>query len=201
MNGQSLVGSWVATSPDSLKSAKYIFSSDGSFVLFEKTSPGEWEQGNHGKYHEANGRMIFFSDDETCGQILFDFGMSNTEIAFGMKKAIACERTLDGVWTVAEATEIFDVSEVTIGMVTIDDGIYNYFTITESSKGFRDLRQDNSYGKVSPETKTITISCSNPEHAMPFFNQSGCWDYHVVDGVLVILNDTTWRSYFIKEQS
>lgn len=201
MGGQSLVGSWVATSPDSLKSEKYVFGSDGSFVRFQKKNPGEWEQENHGKYSETNGRLILASDNEKFGQILFDFGRNDTEIAFGIKKAIACEHTLSGVWTVAEATEFLNVSEVTIGMVTITDGIYNYFAITESSEGFRDIREDNSYCKVSPDTKSITISCSNPDHAMPFFNQSGCWDYHVVDGILVILNDMTWNTYFIKESA
>ena len=202
MEEQSLEGTWLATSVDGTENCRYVFKSNGQFEYWTYKVNEDWKLAGKGTFDNIHKEIHFISDGYPVNErISFAFGLEGNELALGIRKLIASETTLAGIWSTVDVQQYGNAEILSTAFVDLSPPVFSYFYINQNSKGDRDMCQSDGY--FNPGDGCVQISDpyndENDNKGFPFFI-SGTWDYHVVNGVLVILNNTTWNSYFVKEE-
>jgi hypothetical protein len=198
MKEQSLEGSWIATSLNSNDKVKYIFMSNNQYEYWSYSDGTGWQQTDHGTYQHFNKELSFSSEGSLPSEsIMFALGVDGDKLALGIRKIFADESNLSGLWTVTGGTSINHVDVFYTSIINITDPTFSYYYFDESSKNNRNVAENSGYFHAN--NGVVQISNQNNDECPISFFKSGTWDYHIVNSVLVIINDVTWPSFFIRE--
>jgi len=202
MKEKSLEGSWLATSVDGNENCRYVFMSNRQYEYWSHKINKDWKLESKGTFQTVHKEIHFMSEGYPVSErISFAFGLEGNEMALGMRKLMASERTLEGIWSTVDVQQYNSVENLSTAFVNLSPPVFSYFCINQDSKEDRDMCQSDGY--FNPGDGSVQISDpyndENDNKGFPYFI-SGTWDYHVVNGVLVILNNITWNSYFVKEE-
>lgn len=200
MAHKSLEGSWIAQSLDMKSFYKYVFKPNNLFEYWSKTEGIDWKINSQGSYEQLGKEIYFYTDGQNRSEkLIFSFGQEGNEMVLGIRKILASEETLNGLWTMVYADSFNNASELVTQIITIDSPAINVIYVKRTSDGRTDdVEQYTGYLNVSNGYVSVSIKDADMNKINPFLI-TGTWDYKIVNGILVILNDVTWKSYFTKE--